>query len=47
VSPVARIRPIEELNIGHSIMSRAVFTGMESAVREMATILRRARGGLD
>ena len=47
VAPVARILPIEELNIGHSIVSRAVFTGMESAVREMATILRRARGGLD
>jgi pyridoxine 5-phosphate synthase len=47
VAAVARILPIEELNIGHSIVSRAVFTGMESAVREMATLLRRARGGLD
>ena len=44
VTPVARILPIEELNIGHSIVSRALFTGMESAVREMARILRRARG---
>jgi pyridoxine 5-phosphate synthase len=47
VTPVARILPIEELNIGHSIVSRALFTGMESAVREMATLLRRARGRLD
>ncbi len=47
VSPVARILPIEELNIGHSIVSRSIFTGMESAVREMAAVLRRARGGLD
>ena len=47
VAPVARIFPIEELNIGHSIVSRALFTGMESAVREMATILRRAGGKID
>ena len=43
VTRVAAIEELEELNIGHSIMSRAVFTGMESAVREMATLLRRAR----
>jgi len=43
VTPVAAIPEIEELNIGHSIVSRAVFTGMEAAVREMATLLRRAR----
>ncbi len=43
VAPVATIREIEELNIGHSIISRAVFVGMERAVREMATILREAR----
>jgi pyridoxine 5-phosphate synthase len=43
VTPVAAIRDIEELNIGHSIVSRAIFTGLEAAVREMADILRRAR----
>ncbi|NJD17939.1 MAG: pyridoxine 5'-phosphate synthase, partial [Gemmatimonadetes bacterium] len=43
VTPVAAIAEIEELNIGHSIVSRAVFTGLEAAVREMAEILRRAR----
>lgn len=43
VTPVARIPEVEELNIGHSIISRAVLTGMEPAVREMATLLRRAR----
>ena len=43
VAPVAAIEPLEELNIGHSIVSRAVFTGLEAAVREMAAILRRAR----
>ena len=35
VGPVARIAEIEELNIGHSVVSRAVFVGMEGAVREM------------
>jgi len=43
VTPVAAMPEIEELNIGHSIMARAMFTGMESAVRHMAEILRRAR----
>jgi pyridoxine 5-phosphate synthase len=43
VTPVAAIPEIEELNIGHSIISRAVFTGLEDAVREMATLIRRAR----
>ena len=43
VTPVASIGEIEELNIGHSIVSRAVFTGLERATRDMAEILRRAR----
>ncbi|MDA1104224.1 MAG: pyridoxine 5'-phosphate synthase [Gemmatimonadetes bacterium] len=43
VAPVAAIQEIEELNIGHSVVSRAVFTGLEVAVRDMADIIRRAR----
>lgn len=35
VYPVAQIPGMEELNIGHSIVSRAVLVGMERAVREM------------
>lgn len=46
VTPVAAIEPLEELNIGHAVISRAVLVGMEAAVREMATVLRRARAGL-
>jgi pyridoxine 5-phosphate synthase len=46
VAPVAAIPEIEELNIGHSIISRALFSGMERAVRDMAEIVRRARGGV-
>ena len=35
VGPVAAIPGIEELNIGHSIVARAVFVGMDRAVRDM------------
>ena len=43
VMPVAAIPECEELNIGHSIVSRSVLVGMERAVREMGDLLRRAR----
>jgi pyridoxine 5-phosphate synthase len=43
VQPVARIREIEELNIGHSIVSNAVFLGMEEAVRRMRRLVDEAR----
>ena len=43
VSQVAEIQEIEELNIGHSVIARAVLVGMGNAVREMSKILRRAR----
>ncbi len=35
VSLITQIREIEELNIGHNIIARAVLVGMERAVREM------------
>lgn len=44
VIPVATIAEIEELNIGHSVVSRAVLVGMERAVREMKELILRARG---
>ena len=40
IGPVASIRTIEELNIGHSIISRASLVGLERAVREMVELLR-------
>jgi pyridoxine 5-phosphate synthase len=43
VAPVAAIPEIEELNIGHSIVSRAVMVGMRAAVEEMAHVVRGAR----
>lgn len=41
VKAVARIPGMEELNIGHSIITRAVFVGLEAAVREMKEIVGR------
>ncbi len=35
VQPVSKLKGMEELNIGHSIISRAVLVGLERAVREM------------
>ena len=43
VAAVAAIPEIEELNIGHSIVSRGVFVGLDRAVREMREAMRAAR----
>ena len=40
IFPVLEIDPIQEVNIGHSIVSRAIFVGFEEAVREMVEICR-------
>lgn len=42
VVPVAALPHVEELNIGHSVVARAVFVGLERAVREMKAIVARA-----
>ncbi len=43
VGPVAAIPEIEELNIGHSIISRALFVGLDRAVKEMREAMRAVR----
>jgi pyridoxine 5-phosphate synthase len=43
VAPVAAIPEVEELNIGHSIVSRAIFAGLEEAVRELRRAMDEAR----
>jgi len=43
VLPIAQIPEIVELNIGHSIIARAVIVGIEQAVREMKELLAQAR----
>ncbi len=39
VLPIARVDGMSELNIGHSIVARAIFVGFQNAVREMKTLL--------
>lgn len=39
VKPIVRLPGVEELNIGHSIVSRAVLVGFERAVREMKQVM--------
>ena len=43
IDGIASIPEIEELNIGHSIISRAALVGLEAAVREMAALMRNPR----
>ena len=43
VGPVAEIPEVSELNIGHSIVARAVMVGFEQAVREMAKLVANER----
>jgi pyridoxine 5-phosphate synthase len=43
VEPIAAIAEITELNIGHSIIARAIADGMDRAVRDMKDLMRKAR----
>lgn len=44
VAPVVRLPHVEELNIGHSLIGRALFVGLQAAVAEMKALIRHARG---
>lgn len=44
VADICRIPEIRELNIGHSIIARALFSGLAGAVRDMKAIMQAARG---
>ena len=46
VKPIAAIPEMEELNIGHAIIGRAVFEGLPVAVAEMKRLMIEARQGL-
>jgi pyridoxine 5-phosphate synthase len=39
VQPIAAIKGIDELNIGHAIVSHALFVGWEHAIREMKSLI--------
>jgi pyridoxine 5-phosphate synthase len=43
VQPIAAIREIVELNIGHAIVARAVFDGLAKAVADMKTLMQEVR----
>ena len=43
VKPIAQIPEIEELNIGHAIIARAIFVGLEKAVREMKELIKKEK----
>lgn len=43
VEAICRIGQITELNIGHSLISQALFTGLDQAVRDMKQVMRAAR----
>jgi pyridoxine 5-phosphate synthase len=40
VRPVAKIKGMKELNIGHSVIARAIFVGLERATREMIKLIK-------
>jgi len=43
VMPIAALPEIVELNIGHAIIARALFSGLEEAIQEMYRLMRQAR----
>lgn len=43
VKPIAAIKELHELNIGHAIVSRALFCGLKEAVRHMRQLMQEAR----
>jgi pyridoxine 5-phosphate synthase len=43
VGPVAAVEGIEELNIGHAVIARSLFVGLDRAVRDMIDAVREAR----
>ena len=46
VQPICRIPEIVELNIGHSIIARAVFTGLQAAVQDMKQLISEGRASI-
>lgn len=43
ITPIAKIIPIQEFNIGHAIIAQAVFIGLSNAVKEMKELIYKAR----
>jgi pyridoxine 5-phosphate synthase len=47
VSEIVKIKEIEELNIGHSIIANAIFLGLYESVRKIKEIILNARKELE
>jgi pyridoxine 5-phosphate synthase len=45
VAAIAALSEVSELNIGHAIIARALFSGLSEAVREMKRLMHEARHG--
>ncbi|MFB0952006.1 MAG: pyridoxine 5'-phosphate synthase, partial [Rhodospirillales bacterium] len=43
VTPIAKIPSLVELNIGHFLIGEAIFTGLDSAIRRMRSLMDTAR----
>jgi len=43
ITAIANMQDIDEVSIGHSVIARAVFTGLDTAVKDMLNIIRRIR----
>jgi len=46
VKPIAAIPQMLELNIGHAIIARAAFDGLEKAIVDMKRLMQEARQGI-
>ena len=46
VKPIAAIKQLIELNIGHAIIARAAFDGLHTAVADMRKLMLEARAGI-
>lgn len=47
VQAIARIKPLNELNIGHAIVARALFCGLKTAIKDMRHLMQEARNYVD
>ncbi len=47
VKPIAAIKELNELNIGHAIVARALFSGLKNAVKDMRQLMQEARNYVD
>lgn len=47
VEPIAEIPQLHELNIGHGIIARSIFVGLDQAIREMSELMQQAAGRVE